>query len=398
MKKLIYSIGILLSFSAQAQIAIDTSFAGGNAIIEKISGDTVYFRPDLRDTEGEWFYWYFRAMSNQPQTWYFKSTRKNTMTKLGATYSTDGGMTWQWVDSSDHVSDDLFRFNFTEQDQAVRFAVAPPYTQANFNRFITPYRKDSKIRISTLCKSKQGRDVEKLVISNFNETPKQKLVIVARAHACEMMSSYVVEGIITSLLTESSLMKRFLETTEILIVPFMDKDGVENGDQGKNRLPRDHNRDYQGKSIYATTRTLRKLVPEWTTGLPWVGIDLHNPFAIDEGNEHIFIVGNSNPAIEKEQKRFANTLITESRGALPLQMNDLLLAHGTSWNTGSSYTKGWPFSKWASSFTERGMYMSTTLEFPFALAHGKIVTPTKARAFGQDFIYALAKFMEEKKK
>jgi murein tripeptide amidase MpaA len=31
------------------------------------------------------------------------------------------------------------------------------------------------------------------------------------------------------------------ERFRFLAVPFMDKDGVEDGDQGKNRRPRDHN-------------------------------------------------------------------------------------------------------------------------------------------------------------
>ena len=43
------------------------------------------------------------------------------------------------------------------------------------------------------------------------------------------------------------------------LVPFVDKDGVEEGDQGKNRAPRDHNRDYAGASMYPETGALREL-------------------------------------------------------------------------------------------------------------------------------------------
>ena len=63
---------LLTSYGSLAQIAIDTKFAGGNVIVEQILGDTVYFKPDLRDTEGEWFYWYFRAVSNEPKTWFIE--------------------------------------------------------------------------------------------------------------------------------------------------------------------------------------------------------------------------------------------------------------------------------------------------------------------------------------
>lgn len=50
------------------------------------------------------------------------------------------------------------------------------------------------------------------------------------------------------------------EQVEFFVVPFMDKDGVEAGDQGKNRRPYDHNRDYQGESLYASVRAMRELV------------------------------------------------------------------------------------------------------------------------------------------
>jgi len=386
---------MLLSQSALAQISIDTSFSGSNIVFEQLSGDTVHFKPDLRDTEGDWFYWYFRAVSNKPKTWYFKSTQPNAMTGLGAVFSTDGGKEWQWIPRVNHHSEDLFSFTFTEHDQAIRFALAPPYTEANFADFIKTYENDNRLKASVLCTSNKGREVEKLLISQFDNKPKSKLLIVARAHACEMMSSYVLEGIISSLLGSAPEMKLLLEQSEIQIIPFIDKDGVENGDQGKNRLPRDHNRDYNGESIYATTKTLRETVPKWVENHPWVGIDLHNPWVKGEGNEWAYIVGNSDKKIEKAQRKFAEILIAESRGSIPLKMDNLFLAYGTSWNTGNNYSKGWSFSRWAASFADKGMKMSTTLEFPYALAYGKQITPDKARAFGEDFIFALAKFMEE---
>jgi len=167
---------LFISGGSWAQIAIDAKFAGGNVIVEQIVGDTVYFKPDLRDTEGDWFYWYFRAVSNEPQTWFFKAAKPNVLTNMGAVYATDGGLTWEWIPREQHLNDDLFCFTFTEPDQAVRFALAPPYTQANFERFIEPYREDERLEIATLCQSNQGRDVEKLLISHFEQEQ------IGRAH------------------------------------------------------------------------------------------------------------------------------------------------------------------------------------------------------------------------
>ena len=40
---------------------IDADHEGGNVIVERIDGDTVRLRQDLRDTQGWWFYWSFRV-------------------------------------------------------------------------------------------------------------------------------------------------------------------------------------------------------------------------------------------------------------------------------------------------------------------------------------------------
>ena len=42
-------------------MTINTDFCGGNAIIRSVADDTVVFSPDLRDTEGDWFYWAFEV-------------------------------------------------------------------------------------------------------------------------------------------------------------------------------------------------------------------------------------------------------------------------------------------------------------------------------------------------
>ena len=40
---------------------IDCDFPGGNIIAERIDDDDVFVRQDLRDTDRDWFYWYFRV-------------------------------------------------------------------------------------------------------------------------------------------------------------------------------------------------------------------------------------------------------------------------------------------------------------------------------------------------
>ncbi|NND09005.1 MAG: peptidase M14 [Saprospiraceae bacterium] len=381
------------SLQSIGQIHIDADFPGGNGVVDSIIGDTVYFHPDLTGTEGDWFYWNFRAISDQPQTWHFKSTKPNVMTALGAAFSEDGGYHWQWIDQQHNLGQDVFAFTFSGFDQAIRFSFAQPYTQKNFERFITSYQDDERLHLSSLCQSNQGRNVEQLVISNFRSEASSKILIIGRAHACEMMTNYVIEGIIEALLSGTPAMASLLEKAEVMIIPFLDKDGVENGNQGKNRIPRDHNRDYSGESIYATTRKIRSFIPKWTGDLPWIGIDLHNPWIKGTNNEWAYLVGNANPEIEEQQRRFAQILAESRRGSLIFDTKHGLLAFGEAWNKGSNYEKGKPFTAWAGQFFGKGLRLTTTLEFPYAINHDQVVTADNARSFGQDLIHAAAIYL-----
>lgn len=395
MKSIVFLLSCICLTSGFAQISIDTNFPAANVIIDSISADTVYFRPDLRETQGDWFYWNFRAISSQPKKWFFKTQDVNDLTSRGAAYSQDGGYTWQWIDQMDHHGDQLFSISFEEADQVVRLSMGQPYTENNFKNFIKLYKDDPRLKLQVLTTTRHERTAEKIVISNFERAPEYKILFVARAHACEMMSNYLIEGIIKELMSENPKMLALLDKAEIMVIPFLDKDGVEEGDQGKNRIPRDHNRDYSGKSLYATTRALRKQVPNWVGNTPWIGIDLHNPWIKNAEHERVFMVGNANPVIEKEQLKFAETLQGEQRGALTFDPQENFLRYGTSWNTGSNYEQGWPFSKWASSFFGKGLLFTTTLEFPYAVNLGQTVTQENSREFGEDLIYAIAKYLNE---
>ncbi len=81
-----------------------------------------------------------------------------------------------------------------------------------------------------------------------------------------MMASWSLEGLMDEVLADTTDGRWLREHVEFLVVPFMDKDGVEDGDQGKNRRPHDHNRDYLGESIYPEVAAWRAFVPGWSEG------------------------------------------------------------------------------------------------------------------------------------
>jgi len=383
----------IFALKSHSQISIDHNFPGGNVKVVGIESDTVFFAPDLRDTEGDWFYWYFRATSNQPQTWIFKATRPNVLTSMGASYSLDGGKSWQWISREDHLDDDIFSFSFSEPDQSVRLSIAQPYTEVHLNNFLDNYKDDRSLKRETFCESRSGRPVEVLYLSNFDRESDYKILFTARHHACEMMASYVMEGIVEALLSDSPAMKKLLDRAEIMIIPFVDKDGVEAGDQGKNRKPRDHNRDYSGQSLYAVPAKLREDIPGWVENKPWMAIDLHNPWIRNKDNEQIFFVGKNPPALEKEQVKLAEILENTRRGHLNFNAQQNFLPFGEGWNNTNNYEQGAPFVAWAAAYFKKGLLVTTTIEFPYALNGEQVITRENSRLFGQDLIYAVDKYL-----
>ena len=180
------------------------------------------------------------------------------------------------------------------------------------------------------------------------------------------------------------------QNVEILAVPFVDKDGVEDGDQGKNRRPRDHNRDYDGVSVHCETAALRRLVPDWAGGRLHAALDLHCPCLRGSSNESIYLVGQQSEEIWREQCRFGEILEALRSGPLPYHASDNL-PFGVSWNTGKNRQQGKHSIGWASE--QPGIRLATGIEIPYAIASGAEVNASSARALGRDLAAALRAYL-----
>lgn len=363
---------------------IYSDFPSGNITIDKIRNDTVWMRPDLRDTQGDWFYWCFAVNKAKGKNLTFAFTKPDVFTVKGPAVSYDSGNNWEWLGTG-NILDQCFSYTFKTDDE-VRFSMSMPYTQKQFDTFIQPYLKIENVKLDILTSTKAGRKVERIIIKPINASPKYKVLITARHHACEMMANYNLEGIIREILKD----KWLLNNVEFCMVPFMDKDGVENGDQGKNRNPHDHNRDYSGKSIYASTASLRNWVPGWAENKLVVCFDLHCPWIRGENNENIYMVGIENPKIAEQQRLFCKLLKNNNNGELKLS-DKLYLPFGTSWNTGKNYSQGFSYSQWASKL--EGVSLTCSIEFPYGNNEGQTMSQENARVFGEDIARALKAYL-----
>jgi len=369
-------------------IKVDCDFPGGNIVVEKIERDTVLLHQDLRDTAGDWFWWYFRARGPAGHTLTFRFTRGNPIGVRGPAVSADGGKTWRWL-GRETVKDASFQYPITTTGEEVRFAFAPPYLEANLREFLKRHANNAALKVETLCRSKKGRNVERLRVGRLDGRCDHRVLLTARHHACESIASFTLEGIMDAVLDGGGDGNWFRHHVEFLAIPFMDKDGVEAGDQGKNRRPHDHNRDYAGESIYASVRALRAFVPEWSGGKLRVALDLHCPWIRGEHNEDLYFVGGPDPDNWARVGKFSEVLETVQTGPLVFSAKNNL-PHGKAWNTSALSPS---FSRWAAGLP--GIRMATSMEIPYANAGGREVTAESAHAFGRDLARALRRFLEE---
>ncbi|HCE44479.1 MAG TPA: peptidase M14 [Lentisphaeria bacterium] len=364
---------------------IDSNFPTGNIIFEKIDGDDVYLRQDMRDTEGDWFYWCFRIRDAGGRKLRFNLTGKNLLTDLGAAVSLDDGWTWNWL-PRENINDSSFEYKFPETANNARFSMGMPYSERNLRKFLEKYRNNPDLKKDVLCKSGKGRDVEKLIIGNPDS--EFRILITARHHCCEMMANYAVEGIIEAILNNED--NWFLKNAQVVVVPFVDKDGVEDGDQGKNRRPHDHNRDYIPDAVYNEIKAIMDLVPGWIKGRTFFALDIHCPWIKNKGNDIIYSVGSSNENNWNEQVKFGKILMKANKGTLPYFVDDNL-PFGKDWNIGAM-----PGLKTSSSWMlEAGAKVSMSFEIPYSIAREKEVNQETAKEFGKSLAAAVMNYLRK---
>jgi len=354
-------------------VLMSTDFPGGNAKVTGNEGDSVQVAPDLRGGR-PWFYWCFEATSKKPGRVNFVFPEKVAGFKNGAigyqgpAISTDLGKTWKWM-GTDHVDGSSFSYHFTKTNERVRFAVTIPYLQTDLRAFLKRNASNPHLKTSVLTKSRKGRDVELLQIGTPG--PKVKTILVTgRHHAAETIASYVLEGFIQAAMSESELAKEFREKYVLYAVPFVDKDGVEDGDQGKNRRPHDHNRDYGDKSIYPEIQAIKKLDKERNFRF---ALDFHCPTLVMNDHQVMYFVG------AKEHPRYNFQNVSEFAGWIKKGLPKSAPVGPYVWLRSAKTPT--PMNSHYFGFKE-GTIMAATLEMPFA-PPGKLTDPASCRKYGQ---------------
>lgn len=413
MRHVMLMIAALAVFTplAAAAYTVDAEIPAGNIVVKSIEGDVVKLKLDFRDTPGHWFYWAFRVRGAAGRTLTFDFGDSAAVGSRGAAVSSDRGRTWRWTDfetddardpvTGDHKSYTTFTWKFAAGEDEIWFSQTIPYTQSDWESFLAAHAADyGKVFVTnTLCLSRKGRPVEMGRFGRIDGKAKYRMFVTSRHHCAETTATFVMEGLLSAVFGDDDLGKWMRENIEIRAVPFVDKDGVVDGDQGKNRRPYDHCRDYNDDrpSIYPEIKAIRAMMAEWEkeSGAPSVVMDLHCPwlrgswFKKDESNEYIYAVGIKQ--VEPKQRRMCEILERVQESGSGFLASDYY-AEGRGWNTGANYAAGSTLTQWAIR-TWPDAPLIIAFEIPFANARRMTLTAPYFRQFGRDIALALREFL-----
>jgi hypothetical protein len=354
---------------------------GASGIVLSIADDLVRLQSDLRGANNlqtdhaNWFWFYARIHAGgRPSVRIAVNSISNGMTARGPAVSFDNGATWAWNGST--------TIAMPPGVENVLVALAPPYTDSQWQAFLTRLGGNAP-RTRTLTTSNRGRPVP-LAEYGPASGATHRVLVCARTHAMEVTGSLVLEGFLETVATDPVWASR-LGHTLVQAVPFVDRDGVELGEQGKGRTPRDHNGDFGSTSrIYAETRAIIALNENTAQPAMTVDLDIHAPWIEGGANETIFSLVPTDTGLRPRYLAFVNDIAAINLAATwPTTTYDTS-ANQDSTSTSTSSHVG--YFRWGPKRAE----ISQTYEVPFSQNYGQEVTWAKLRGFGRSLALATA--------
>ena len=348
-------------------MTIYSDFNGANIKVCMKDGNVVYLNSDMRDSSGDWFYWAFAAEGDAGECIRFKFP-KDRVGYFGPAVSHDLE-NWKWLGKTDR--EDEFSYTFAESEGRVYFAHHILYPEHRIYDLMDRYGIDKQ----TLCTSRRERAVPFFKIGNGE----RKIMLTARHHACESTGSYVLEGIV------SALLEKPIPDTTLIVVPFVDYDGYVDGDQGKNRTPHDHNRDYDPtkEAIHPETAAIRRIAEAEAIEYAF---DFHSPWHKGGGNDYSFIVRKSEAESLKRFGRLLSDSLTDSAFKYTHEQD---IAPGVEWNNPSLPT----YARFMLDTVKAEI--AFTLETAYFGKENNVASATGFLELGRCFATALKKYMEK---
>lgn len=386
---------LALAGGRAAAFEVTSAFPGGNVKVVAVDQErgVVDLMPDARN-DNVWFYTNFKVIGAQGRKLSFRyEPGTERLTKLGPAVSSDGDRSWRFLNAKcADAEPDRFDYAFASNETNVHFAISIPYTERDWRAFVAPLRANPRVRLGDLCPSQGGSRTNEVLRIRPDDPAKAgwTFLFTCRHHACESSASFVVEGLIEEALADTPEGRWFRANAEVVVVPFVDKDGVEDGDQGKARRPHDHNQDYLiGR--YGSIRAIRDIVREAGRRGKVFFMDNHAPWIRENEHDHFYSLGAKTGVQEDRWNAWRDELEKAQRGAALAYDRKWDMAWGSPWNCVSEKYRrnGWLMSHaWA--MEQPGVYTAFCNEIGYGLCGG-VFSPSAARELGRNMLKAMAR-------
>jgi hypothetical protein len=157
------------------------------------------------------------------------------------------GETWQHFPAMEwNAEAKEATLRFRSPQDTIWIAHVPPYTHSRVLRLLEAVRKAPCARVEVIGKSAQGRDLHRVVVTNFAkpDAGKRTVWLQAREHAWEAPTSYVFEGALRFLTSDDPQAAALRDRVVFHLMPTADPDGCANGAVRFNALGYDLNRHW----------------------------------------------------------------------------------------------------------------------------------------------------------
>lgn len=238
----------------------------------------------------------------------------------------------------------------------------------------------------TIGVSQQARPMHRL--SNHygdQESSLPGIYLIARQHAAETPSSWVLDGILQHLAETAN------DSVLCWSIPLSNIDGIEQGDYGKDPFPYDLNRAYQLPPMRHEARVIQGDVKLWATRCaPVIALDLHGPGGCESDGVYCYLPdARAEPYLHQQGLHWAELL----QQALPRHMAAPNFARV------ARYPSRWKIGEYTPSFTSYVQKQlgipAITIEIPYGKINDTILTREHYQTIGRNLIQGIVNTITE---
>ncbi len=290
----IFTYIIFSNNSIAGELVVSSAFEGGSAQVLEIdqAKRSIKIRPGGDPQFGWPCWWYFKVTGTTPGEVISVIVDANQMKqangrRLSANWALPDQVAYSidqktWLQTPSGIrSAGVGQWKVKVAAQQAWFAWGPAFVPADALELVK--RLSQKYSYATrfeLCKTRAGRSVPALIISQPDQAKEPRMVIwvQARQHAWESGGSWVGRGFIEWAVGRDPKAIQLREKTDIYFVPIMDIDNVATGNGGKGQVPHDLNRDWSHNAKWNPVKTAMQYLKEFDQSNRLVlFVDLHNP-------------------------------------------------------------------------------------------------------------------------